>query len=114
MSGLRTIMTSREVRALIDEEIRTSFSGDTACAGSHGVDLNKCLLAQPEVRSYLDPVDGKPVQKWLVLEEDPQSHSGYQVVFDESLGRFGLASSDSVPAVFIGHYGSFIDTLEAM
>jgi hypothetical protein len=111
----RTIVTPAEVRAIVDEEIQTAFTGELARAGSHGVDLGRCLLARPESRTFLDSLDGnQPVQMWLVLEEDPANHSGYQIVFDDSRGAFGLAVPGTGSAVFIGYYRSFVDTLEAM
>lgn len=109
------IVTPTEVRAIVDEEIRTAFTGDPAFAGSHGVDLGRCLLARPESRTYLDSFDGnRPVQMWLVLVEDPAKHSGYQIVFDDSRGVFGLAVPGAGQAVCIGYYGSFVDALGAM
>ncbi len=108
-------MTPTEVRAIIDEELRTKFTGDPLRAGSHGVDLSRCLLARPERRTFLDSFDGnRPVQMWLVLEEDPASRSGYQIVFDDSCGAFGLAVPATESAVFIGYYGGLVETLEAL
>lgn len=98
------LMTPNEVRAIIDEEIRTAFTGDPSCAGSHGVDLSRCLLARPERRMFLKSSDGnRPVPMWLVLEEVPANHSGYQIVFDDSRGEFGLAAPAADFAVFIGY-----------
>ncbi|MEZ5990058.1 MAG: hypothetical protein R3F30_13200 [Planctomycetota bacterium] len=103
------------MRAIIDKEIQTAFTGDPSRAGSHGVDLSRCLLARPESRTFLDSFDGnRPVRMWLVLEEDPDNHAGYQIVFDGSRSAFGLAVPGTESAVFIGYYGSFVDTLEAM
>ncbi len=39
---------------------------------------------------------------------------GYEVVFDEAAGQFGLAITSKDHAAFIGYHGSFVDTLEGM
>jgi len=46
----------------------------------------------------------------LWLEEDPVGKRGYEIVYDEEAGSFGLAESGT----FIARYGSFIDTFLAM
>ncbi len=107
-------MTPDEVKAIVQDEIlKASHSGDLI-ANPHGVDLKRCLLATPERRTYVD--NDQPVDMWLVLEEDPDSHAGYEIVFDETSQTFGLATPgfDKIRFVFIGYYGSFLDTLKGM
>ena len=99
-----------EVSSLIHREIGNRWDRTNA----HGVDLGRCLVL-PEKRTYvLD--GGESDEFWLVLEEDPVGHSGYQIVFDEELGLFGLAMAnlDGHPDLVIGLYGTFLQTLEAM
>ena len=104
-------MSSAEVADLVAAEI----GGDWSLSNAHGVDLKKCLVT-PVRRVYEDSFkEGSTVELWLVLEELPADGSGYQIVFDESARRFGLAtSSRSGRDVFLGLYGNFIETLEAM
>lgn len=57
---------------------------------------------------------GRQVEHWLVLEETPGG--GYQIVFDEDSGQFGLATFDvgTRRDYFPGLYGNFLETLDAM
>lgn len=52
---------------------------------------------------------------WLVLEEMPEDKSRYKIVFAEQSGMFGLAT-DNIHGrdVFLGLYGTFLETLESM
>jgi hypothetical protein len=55
------------------------------------------------------------VELWLVLEERPDQRNGYKIVFDESRGDFGLACPGIAGHdIFLGCYGSFWTTFEAM
>ena len=66
----------------------------------------------PERRRFVDGGHkNRMLDLWLVLEEHPQTHDGYKIVFDESSRQYGLASSGDV---FVGYYGTFIETLDAM
>jgi len=50
-----------------------------------------------------------------VLEEDPVARNGYKIVYDESRDEFGLAMRDSRGKdIFVGFYGDFLTTLDAM
>lgn len=50
-----------------------------------------------------------------MLEEKPQEQSGYKIVFDETERQFGLAIPGQNGAdVFLGFYGTFLDTFNAM
>ncbi len=104
-------MTPNEITELISAEV----GDDWSLSNNHGVDLKKCLVT-PERRVYDDSFDeGRTVELWLVLEESPADGAGYKIVFDEETRRFGLAvSSKAGRDVFIGFYGDFVETLEAM
>ena len=99
-------MTAAELSALLESEI----DGNWSLSNAHGVDLRRCLV-EPQKRMYRDSMDGASrLQLWLVLEEDPASHSGYEIVFDDQSMTFGLATGD----LFLGLYGTFLETLENM
>jgi len=101
-------MTADEVRALVDEDIQRHWP---PTMNWHGVQLERCLLRQPELRTYRDSLaEDEVVQLWLVLQEVPGDESSYQVIFDEERGTFGLATG----GVLIGFYGSFTDTVAGM
>jgi hypothetical protein len=101
-------MTADEVRALVDEDIQRNWPPEM---NWHGIQLEQCLRPQPELRTYRDSFsEDEVVQLWLVLQEVPGDESSYQVIFDEESGKFGLA----IGGVFIGFYGSFVDTVAGM
>jgi hypothetical protein len=109
-------MSPAEVRKIVEKEI----GGDWSRSNLHGVNLQRCLLKVPEIRtlknSWFKPAlpesadNRRTVALWLVLEEDPAGHGGYSIVFREAGRQFGLAHAET----FIGYYGSFLDTLAAM
>ena len=104
-------MEASEISELIEREI----GGNWSLSNAHGVDLRRCLV-EPTKRVYEDSFRrGEMIELWLVLEEVPEDQSGYKIVFDEGSQMFGLATSNVAgPDVFLGYYGSFLETLEAM
>ena len=104
-------ISRNEVSAIIAHEIGDDWSHTNA----HGVDLLKCLVT-PERKRYIGPIkDDETFDLWLVLEEDPETRNGYKIVFDETKKMFGLALVDDRDRhVFIGYYGTFMETLDAM
>ena len=51
---------------------------------------------------------------WTVLEETPDRH-GYKIIFDPENATFGLGIlTDKDELMFIGYYGTFLETLEGM
>jgi hypothetical protein len=105
-------MTAETVRELVEREIDGNWSRTNA----HGCDLWRCLVL-PNLREYDDCGGGHPlvepypvVRLWLVLEEVPEDRSGYKIVYGEEAGMFGLAVPRTARDVFIGYYGSFLDT----
>jgi hypothetical protein len=108
-------MTPEEVKAIVNEHVQRRWDTNDPISNPHGVNLDECLLHQPERRIYLDSFNkDQPIELWLVLEEDPERHAGYEVVFDENRNEFGLAAAGWECPVFIGYYGSFLDTLAGM
>jgi hypothetical protein len=104
-------MTPSEINDLIAAEV----GGGRSPSDTNGVDLERCLVT-PSRRVYEDSFrEGQTIELWLVLEERPGEGSGYKIVFDEGTRRFGLAASSTAGRdVFIGFYGSFVETLEGM
>jgi hypothetical protein len=109
------IMTAEDVRELVEREI----AGDWSQTNLHGCDLRRCLVPA-KLLEYDDsngPFDAGPapvVWMWLVLEELPTDRSGYKIVFGETAGMFGLAVPGIPRDVFLGYYGSFLETYRAM
>jgi hypothetical protein len=104
-------MTSEEITKLIETEI----DGDWSRSNLHGVFLKKCLV-YPVKKVYEDSFkEGSTIDLWLVLEEVPENTNlGYKIVFDEESKYFGLAVAGLHKDIFIGFYGTFLDTLQGM
>ena len=111
VSSLHERMSPSEVSQIIATEV----DGDWSRANPHGVDLRTCLVT-PERRRFVDASDdSQTLELWLVLEEHPQTRGGYKIVFDDSRKQYGLAVTDQHSRdVFIGYYGTFLETLDAM
>lgn len=104
-------MNASEISEIIEREI----DGKWSLSNAHGVDLKRCLVA-PVKQTYQDSfAEGATLELWLVLEEVPEDKSGYKIVFDEQERMFGLAMSVvDQPDMFLGYYGTFLNTLEGM
>ena len=103
-------MTAADVRALVEQQI----AGDWQHSNAHGVDLRRCLVEPQKLVYDIAGRSSESCDMWLVLEEDPDDQSGYKIVYDEAENMFGLAIAGSERGAFIGFYGDFIDTLDAM
>jgi hypothetical protein len=104
-------MTPEEVAIRVKRDIGENWE----ISNAHGVDLRRCLVT-PEKRRYEDiSPAGETVELWLVLEEDPILRNGYKIVYGESRDEFGLAMRDDKDNdIFLGYYGDFLTTFDAM
>ncbi len=106
-------MTSDKLRAIVESEI----AGNWDLTNAHGCDLRRCVI--PPVINRFENF-GKPggkdfVELWVVLEEDPDGCNGYKIVYDEEFAKFGLACpGKSGQDAYLGLYGSFLETFDAM
>ena len=77
--------------------------------------MKRCLVTSIK-QIYEDSFNqNETLELWLVLEEIPEDKTGYKVVFDEKSCIFGLATSGFHELdVFLGFYGTFLNTLEGM
>jgi hypothetical protein len=106
-------VTSTELRAIVEAEIGDGWSQSNA----QGVDLRSCLVEprRESCRNTFPELDaGSPLDLWVVLEETPGSKDGYLIVYDDQKRTFGLAAWDAEMPVYLGYYGTFMDTLRAM
>lgn len=106
-------MTPQDVKAIIAAELR----GDLSRTNLHGVDLQRCLVEPRRVaciNTFPEVWDGELIDLWVVLEEAPGTAKGYLIVFDEESREFGLAHRSGSAPVFLGIYGTFIDTFDGM
>ena len=99
-------MDSSNITKLIQDELASHSQPLRS-----GVNLDRCLVV-PRRMTFAGHAEGDTWDLWLVLEEQPETRSGYKIVFDEETKQFGLASGTR--SVFIGFYGTFIQTLEGM
>ena len=105
-------MNSEDIAQIVLKEIGDDWNH----SNHHGVELRKCLVQPQKMCFYLDTNSEKQEEYWLVLEDIPEDGSGYKIVFDENTSMFGLATSDvkSNRNYFIGLYGNFLETVDAM
>jgi hypothetical protein len=110
------------------KKVEAEIGGNWGISNHHGVNLRTCLVRPPRLVEYrnswyghggrADPevrLLGTPtLSLWLVLNEHPETRKGYAIVYDEVPDVFGLADAEASGNVFIGHYGTFLETLEAM
>jgi hypothetical protein len=103
-------MEAKEISQIIEWEL----NGDWSLSNAHGVDLKRCLVT-PILQTYDNFNQTETLGLWLVLEEMSDDKSGYKIVFDEKSKMFGLAmSSFGKHYIFLGFYGTFLETLEGM
>jgi hypothetical protein len=95
-----------KISKIIEQEI----GGNWLQTNPHDVDFEKCLAVPPVKQVFEDIFNEGKIELWVVLEEDHEKKDGYKIIFDEETVQFGLATSD----IFIGLYGSFLDTLKSM
>lgn len=106
-------MTASEVERLVLNAIGDQWDRWTA----HGLDLRRCVVRPPRLETYVSatPEGEVPLQLWLVVEESPDTHDGYEVFYDPEENIFGLGSNDDKGGrYYVGGYGSLWDTLEGM
>jgi hypothetical protein len=102
---------AEDVRRLVEIEIGSGWELEYP----HGVQLRRCLVVPRIERMRVGWDETTSLNLWVVLEEDPDEKAGYLVAYDEAEESFGLASRGSEGRhIFLGYYGSFIETLEAM
>jgi|SRR5690554_8182260 len=103
-------MTGKEIKEIIAKELNNNFD----ISNAHGVDLKTCLI-EPKYDDYIDSFNTDMIKKlWTVLEETPDRH-GYKIIFDPENATFGLGIlTDKDELMFIGYYGTFLETLEGM
>lgn len=100
-------MKPADITKIIEDELKDSVG----ISNPHHIDLKKCLVI-PAKQVFKDSFNkNKDVSFWLVLEESPDTKDGYKIIYDEETKYFGLVTANNI---FIGMYGSFGDTLNAM
>jgi len=103
-------MTAEEVLHLVE----SGAAGKQMLENGHGSTLRRCMVS-PRKIPFADPLTAEIVELWLVLEEDPERHTGYMVVYDDVHHTFGLAlNCTGGERVFLGLYGDFLDAYLAM
>jgi hypothetical protein len=110
------LKTHSPIEFQIKKRINSDLRGDYSVSNMHGVNLKKCLV-KPFLRIFQNTVpDGsKTIELYVVLLEDPINDSGYQIVYDPDVQRFGLSTTDiKTGPIFLGHYGNFLETLKMM
>ncbi|OFX87849.1 MAG: hypothetical protein A2W99_16165 [Bacteroidetes bacterium GWF2_33_16] len=103
-------MDREEIKLIIQEELKDNPD----LSNAHGVELDNCLI-EPTLQTYLNSFhDNKEVKLWTVLEET-EDGNGYKIVYDPKDNLFGLGmKSNKDELIFIGYYGTFVETLKGM
>ena len=101
-------MTSEEVEQIIKSEIGDKL--DTS--NLHGINLTECLVT-PVRQKYISAFDNSQTfNLWTVLIE---SEDGYRIFYDEDENSFGLANKSlNDKLMYLGNYGTFLETLAGM
>ena len=103
-------MNAAELSSIIERDL----SANEHSLAWGGRPIRECLV-EPEQKQFSDSFNGnRPVQLWLVFEEDPVARRAYKVVYSEEDSLFGLAVAGQGRDVLIGFYGGFVETLQAM
>lgn len=73
-------------------------------------------LCPPILENYIDnSAEEKVCPVWTVLEEHPETKSGYTIVYDPEFDEFGLGMHGADDKLYyLGRYGSLIETLNSM
>lgn len=103
-------MNIADVKNIILAELK--YNPDLSNA--HWVELDRCLI-EPVEESYLDFINAnREIKLWTVLEET-EDGNGYKIVYGKKENMFGLGiKSNKDELVFIGYYGTFVETLKGM
>jgi hypothetical protein len=101
-------MGPKEIVRIIEKEI----GGDWTISNAHGCDLKECLV-RPKRRKF-KLFDDTVRNMYVVLEEYPETHEGYNVIFDSASGRFGLGQSTDSRNYVLGFHNSFLAAFKAM
>jgi len=104
------MLTSEEVILIINEEIKGNFN----ISNLHGVDLKKCLI-NPIRQKYVSSLDENiELELWTVFEET-EGGKRYKIFYDEGENSFGLGMNGfKHELVYLGYYGTFLETLNSM
>ncbi len=104
----------KSVSKIVQTELLNFKSSDFT--NPHNLKFPDSLVTPPEFREYkYDDTHSKIY--CLVAEEINNSEEGYKIVYDPDICSFGLAveSEDSDHCgVYLGSYGTFLETLAAM
>src|SRR6476659_10243453 len=100
-------MGPKDIVQMIEKEIGDDWSFSNA----HQCNLRKCLV-RPKRRKSV-PFDGAARDMYVVLEENPETHEGCNVIFDDASGRFGLGQLTNSHNFVLGFHDSFFGSVQS-
>ncbi|MDB4908766.1 MAG: hypothetical protein JWO05_3550 [Gemmatimonadetes bacterium] len=106
-------MTAEDVQHVVLAAIGNQWDRWSA----DGLSLKDCVVLPPRLETYVSHTsDGSfPFSLWLVVEESPVTHDGYEVFYDPDENNFGLgAVGKDGERQYMGNFGSLWNTLEGM
>ena len=105
----------------IEHDIARELANTPTLNNSHGISLDNIAnyrVVPPQFGVFDDACDNTgelSLDAWIVLDECPDSNSqGYLIVYVPEEQMYGLAIKCDPNPVFIGCYGTFLDTIVAM
>ena len=115
-------MDAREMdAAALERDFDRDLAHASPLDNAHGITLENIAqhrMLPPRLTRFENaggPSGPSEIDAWIVLDECPNSDSaGYLVVFDPSARMYGLAVKSDRVSIFIGFYGSLVETLNAM
>ncbi len=103
-------MDPLDILKIIRKEIKSTENKDIF----KRYDFNRSLIPPKEILFVDGRNKSNKINLWLIFDENTESKSGYQVVYDEKTRKFGLAVRDYQKSTFIGFYGNFVDTFRTI
>jgi hypothetical protein len=99
-----------KIKKIINEEI----AGAEVIENSHGISLERCLVEPYEVICEDSFEEGSYISLYAVLKEAPSDEDCYHIIYDPLRNLFGLSIPGNNGRIFLGYYGSFLETLRGM
>jgi hypothetical protein len=104
-------MTAEEIQKIVDRELNEPEEE----LKSWNEEEVRRLLLKPVKHTYLDTFEeDSTMELWLILDERPGVPTSQKIVYDENENEFGLAGEKDGQPVFLGYYGTLVETLESM
>jgi hypothetical protein len=104
-----------KIETLIKKRILEELKDQGNISNFHGVDLTKSLVEPYRETFEVAFEEGETIELYVVLKERPNSNEGYHIACDPETWQFALTiGGNENRRIFLGFYGSFLDTFRGM